>query len=970
MKKLDKFSSNWAAISGLLDEALSLPPAQREAWLAGLSGADADHREALHALLAGQSKIESGDFLAKPPALHAMPADAGEGLAPGGSVGPYRLVERLAAGGMGTVWIAERADGLMKRQVALKLPRAVWGDAFAERLAREREILASLEHPHIARLYDAGTDEQGRPYLAMELVDGEPIDAWCRERALPLRERIGLLLQVMAAVTHAHAKLVVHRDLKPSNILVTQDGQVKLLDFGIAKLLQAGEATQETGLTAAHGRAMTPDYASPEQIAGEPLGTASDIYSAAVVAFELLAGSRPYRLKRASAAQLEEAIASVEPALASQVADTPAQARQLKGDLDAILHKALKKQTAQRYATMDAFAQDLRRHLAGEPVEARPDRLSYRFAKFVGRYRLQVAAGGLVAVALVAGASVAVWQARLARNEADAARAVQQFLESVFSANSADQADPIKARDTTARELLDRGAQRIDTELRDAPFARLRLLKILASMYEDMELEQQQLALCRKRLALARELTGPDSDDTVLAMADTASALTQQEHREEAQQLLKDGAAILDARHDDSSQARLRIELRQAALDARLDPAHGEGAAARAVAIARRGAPTADLGLALKWLGQNAYYAGHLDKARDALTEAIALGESHPELGASHLFTAYVTLGDVQGALGAYEAARASYMRSLEIARRTAAEPGAVHFTESNFANFLFDTGRFHESLAVVAPAYRFGLTGDLRMGIAAPMMVAAHGRALIALGRTEEGLADVAKAQQLGERFKDAPDFAVPLWSFRADGLTDLGRFDEARAAIQQMQDIADKAKYPAGNFIRPAQRRLLVAQGQGAQALAAYQQARAERKMPKDPTASEPIRGLADAAWLQMAAGHAADAERLARQVLDRIAQGQSADYQREHEALATLVLGQALLAQQHPAEARPVLEQAVKLHRAEYDAEHSLALADALHTLADCQRALGESADEALADEKRIRATHVRAAVAPSR
>jgi len=967
MKKLDKFSSNWAAISGLLDEALSLPPAQREAWLAGLSGADADHREALHALLAGQSKIESGDFLAKPPALHAMPADAGEGVAPGGCVGPYRLVERLALGGMGAVWIAERADGLMKRQVALKLPRAVWGDAFAERLAREREILASLEHTHIARLYDAGADAQGRPYLAMELIDGEPIDAWCRERALPLRERIALLLQVMAAVAHAHAKLVVHRDLKPSNILVTKDGQVKLLDFGIAKLLQAGEATQETGLTAAHGRALTPDYASPEQIAGEPLGTASDIYSAAVVAFELLAGSRPYRLKRASAAQLEEAIASVEPALASQVADTPTLARQLKGDLDAILHKALKKQPTQRYATMDAFAQDLRRHLAGEPVEARPDRLSYRFAKFVGRYRLQVAAGGLVAVALVAGASVAVWQARLARNEADAARAVQQFLESVFTANSADQADPAKARNTTASELLNRGAQRIDTELHDAPFARLRLLKILASMSEDMQLEEQQLALCRKRLALARELTGPESDDTVLAMADTAAALTQQEHREEAQLLLKDGAAILDARHDDSSQARFRIELRQAALDARLDPAHGEAAAARAVAIARRGPPTADLGLALQWLGQNASYVGHNEQARDALTEAIKLGEAHPEFGASQLFTAYITLGNVQRALGAYDQARASFAHSLEIGHRTAAAPGQVHFTEATFANFLYDTGRFHESLAVVEPAYRFGLTGELQMGLAKPMMVAAHGRALIALGRTEEGLAEVDQALKLGDRMKDAPDFAVPLWSFRAQGLTDLGHFDEARAAIQHVQDIATKANYPAGGFLRPAQRRLLVAQGQGAQALAAYQQARADKKLPKDPAPSEKAGTMAESAWLQMAAGNTAEAERQARLAIEKIAQGQSADYQRDHEARATLVLGQALLAQHRAAEARPVLEQAVKLHRAEYDAARSLALADALHTLADCQRALGESANEALAEEKRIRATHGQAAAA---
>ena len=320
MTPLSPFEAHWPAISALLDEALNLPVPERALWLEGLVGEQAAHREALRALLAHQAEVETDDFLNALPTLDtADPAPSLGRLAAGSSVGAYRLIAEIGQGGMGTVWLAERTDGMMNRRVALKLPRIVWGDTFAERLAREREILATLEHENIARLYDAGIDGHGRPFLAMEYVDGEPIDAYCRTHALPVRERVALLLQVMAAVSHAHSRLVVHRDLKPSNILVTGEAKVKLLDFGIAKLLE-GDSTLRTALTELSGRALTLDYASPEQIRGEPLGTASDVYSMGVVAYELLAGARPYRLTRATAAELEESIATVEPERASSSA--------------------------------------------------------------------------------------------------------------------------------------------------------------------------------------------------------------------------------------------------------------------------------------------------------------------------------------------------------------------------------------------------------------------------------------------------------------------------------------------------------------------------------------------------------------------------------------------------------------------------------------------------------------------------
>ena len=219
MTPLSPFEAHWPAISALLDEALSLPVPERAGWLESLAGEQSLHRETLRALLAHQADVETDDFLNVLPKLDIADVKASAGRpAAGDSVGAYRLIAEIGQGGMGTVWLAERADGLMNRRVALKLPRIVWGEAFAERLAREREILATLEHEHIARLYDAGIDAQGRPFLAMEYVDGEPIDVFCRERQLPLAERIDLLLQVMAAVAHAHARLVVHRDLKPNNV--------------------------------------------------------------------------------------------------------------------------------------------------------------------------------------------------------------------------------------------------------------------------------------------------------------------------------------------------------------------------------------------------------------------------------------------------------------------------------------------------------------------------------------------------------------------------------------------------------------------------------------------------------------------------------------------------------------------------------------------------------------------------------
>ncbi len=436
-------------------------------------------------------------------------------------VGPYRLISELGRGGMGAVWLAERPDGQLKRQVALKLPHLSWGGALAERLDRERDILASLEHAHIARLYDAGLDHQGRPYLAMEYVEGQAIDVYCRERALPLRERLDLLLQVAAAVAHAHARLVVHRDLKPGNILVTADGQVQLLDFGIAKLME-GDRTQDTLLTELSGRALTPDYASPEQIRGEPLGTASDVYSLGAVAYELLTGARPYRLKRATTAALEEAITTIDAPLASEAAREPALRKQLKGDLDAILNKALKKDSTQRYATVEALAQDLRRHLDHQPVVAQPDRLSYRAGKFISRHRLQVAAAVVVALALLAGAGVALWQAQRARAQAARAEEVKRFVLSIFE--DADTAGG-GSRKTSAVDLLEQARARLAAMSVSDPAIRAELLTSVGISLIGLGEYQQAEPVLGEATEVAMKELGADDGVTIAAELAFAEAL-------------------------------------------------------------------------------------------------------------------------------------------------------------------------------------------------------------------------------------------------------------------------------------------------------------------------------------------------------------------------------------------------------------------------------------------------------------
>ncbi|HJU21406.1 MAG TPA: serine/threonine-protein kinase, partial [Casimicrobiaceae bacterium] len=401
-------AARWRALNPLLDSALDLSRDERDAWLGALRSRDPTAADDIAALLHEADTLERDAYLEQGPQGFAGQAgDASRASERGAAFtdmagftfGPYTLERLIGHGGMGAVWLAHRSDGRYEGKVAVKLLNAALiGNAAERRFRREGEVLARLAHPHITRLLDAGVGSAGQPYLVLEIVDGERIDVYCDSHELDIESRLRLFLDVLAAVEHAHAHLIVHRDIKPENILVA-NGDVKLLDFGIAKLLEddAGDATQ---LTREGGRLMTPEYAAPEQLTGQPVTTATDVYALGVLLYTLLAGRHPLGDTARPPAELVRAVVSSPVARLSTVlhSQSPIDARataaqrgltpqrlklRLRGDLDSIVAKALEKDPRHRYASVAAFAEDIRRHLGEQPVHARADSFRYRAVKFV-----------------------------------------------------------------------------------------------------------------------------------------------------------------------------------------------------------------------------------------------------------------------------------------------------------------------------------------------------------------------------------------------------------------------------------------------------------------------------------------------------------------------------------------------------------------------------------------------------------
>jgi serine/threonine-protein kinase len=662
-----KDPDRWERLQELFATALELAPAERAAYLAG--AADEVLAAEVLALLGAHDATGRLDRVAHElRALHPPDGSGPEALPGPGRMGPYAIVRPIAHGGMGSVYLAERADGQARYQVALKLLRRdLDTDDLRRRFLAERQILARITHPNIARLLDAGITEEGRPYFVMELVEGEPIDRHCDGRRATVPQRLELFRIVCAAVQHAHRNLVVHRDLKPTNILVTADGAVKLLDFGIAKALDPEAFPEAAGRTETGLRIMTPEYASPEQLRGQPVTTASDVYQLGLLLYVLLTGRRPRLLDQAPTGPGGAATATREitrPSLvvtgivtaplargheptpdAAQLAaargTTPERLRRsLAGDLDNIVLRALREEPERRYQSVEQLAEDVRRHLVGLPVVARPETLGYVTAKFIRRHRAGVAASATALILLAAFAAGMTLQGRRVARERDRAQQVSELLRSLFTS-----ANPEVARgDTvTVGEVLDRGVERVRTSLQGQPDVQGTMLFTVAEVYSNLGRTAEATVLAREALTLNLAAKGADHPETVRNLWRMAELLLATGKPDSALRYSRQAVDVAERRFGRHSLLLGRVlHTHGAVLQQKGDLAQARPALERAIAIFRA-RPDSGRGLLasslvnLAWMEEN---QGHLDSAVARMRESLAirreiLEADDPDLGRS-----------------------------------------------------------------------------------------------------------------------------------------------------------------------------------------------------------------------------------------------------------------------------------------------------------------------------------------------
>jgi eukaryotic-like serine/threonine-protein kinase len=571
-------SERWIQIDAVLEAALETSPSQRTRLLDRLCGDDAALRGEVESLLAADAA--AGSFLEASAAYVAAPylAELPEALnadRAGLIIGRYRILEEIGRGGMGTVWLAERADGHFEQRVALKLiKRGMDSDEILARFLRERQILARLEHPNIARLLDGGVSEDGRPYFVMEHVPGVPITRYCDDLSLPVEARLRLFAVACRAVQYAHRNLVVHRDLKPSNVLVTEAGEVKLLDFGVAKLLR-DDSSAEVTTGAAAGRPMTPEYASPEQAAGAPVTTASDVYQLGILLYELLTGRRPYGVTGRSAQEIERNVRESEPSYPSVVVgrvgklvhrdgrtDTiePARVsgsrrttterlrRRLRGDLDGITLRTLRKEPERRYPSAEDLAEDVERHLAHQPLRFGGELWSYRTLKFVRRYRTRLAVAGVV---LLAGAGFGATYVLRIREERDRARREESkaaegaaLLRRFFQGWSPDAADRGEVSATT---VLADAAHRAETELGRDPLTLASVLSMLGDLYGAIGRRASADSLLTRALRLQERTPGATASDIAATLGRRGRLLLANGRPGEGETILRRALALYRA---------------------------------------------------------------------------------------------------------------------------------------------------------------------------------------------------------------------------------------------------------------------------------------------------------------------------------------------------------------------------------------------------------------------------------------
>lgn len=516
----DWSSDEWAQINALLDEALDLPLDERCGWLDALTGDAREMRSTLQRLLGLANAGGDPERPLQPPHLDADHSDGG--FAPDVVIGGYRLIRLLGQGGMGSVWLATRIDGSVPRPVALKLPNSNRGGAeLSQRMARERDVLAGLEHANIARLYDAGVSN-GQPYLALEFVAGLPIDDYVEKRGLSVDAILRLFMQVAEAVAHAHGKLVVHRDIKPANVLVTDDARVALLDFGIAKLLGEG-AADATALTREGGSPLTPRYAAPEQLVGGPITVATDVYALGVLLYELLAKTHPHASETARANASNQRALGHDPPAPSQAVSDPRTARTLRGEIDTIVQKCLKESPSERYPSVAALGQDIERYLRGYPILARPDSPGYRLRKFVARNPVPLGAVVLAVIAVLTASAMTHLQLIEIRKQRDAALFQHQRVSASNEFYSLLLSD-VGLPDTplTPLQLLDQGLAMLERQFDGDDRFLGRLYYDLALRFAELGVTNRQVALLERAEQLATRHA--DHDVSVAAACAIASA--------------------------------------------------------------------------------------------------------------------------------------------------------------------------------------------------------------------------------------------------------------------------------------------------------------------------------------------------------------------------------------------------------------------------------------------------------------
>jgi len=767
----------WQRVRDLFARASELPAGQWGAFLDASCGGDRELRRDIESLLA--SDAAAGDFLEPAPSTAggAGPDQAGADPYLGRRIGPYQLLHRLGAGGMGVVYLAVRADDEYQKRVALKLLQPGMDSAeILRRFLTERQILAGLDHPNIARLLDGGTTEDGLPYFVLEYVEGRPLLDYCREQMLDTAGRLELFRQVCAAVHFAHQNLVVHRDLKPGNILVTADGTPKLLDFGIAKLLNPELSAQPlAGAPLAPTvavRLFTPDHASPEQIRGERITTASDVYSLGVVLYELLTGRHPHRDEEDSRADVERRIREEEPTKPSTAVRALGRGsnkekadereaggrehlrRRLAGDLDHIVLKALRKEPRHRYSSVEQLSEDLHRHAIGLPVLARKGTVPYRVGKFIRRHKAGVAAAGAFLVALLAFGAAMAWQRgeiaaerdraeaerALAEEERDRAEQVTRFLVELFG-----ESDPFAPRGgaITARELLERGAERIASRFGDRPEVEAALLDAVGFASVSLALYPEAEEHLVRALELRRQIHGPEHPDVAASLHHLGVLRREEGRLEEAEALLEQALGqrlrLLGGENLEVAATRNDLGILKVASG---DYASAEGEFRAALALDRRllGPEHPEVVTTLNNLAAAVYHRGDLEEAEALFRESLTsnrrlLGESHPMVAAN-----LANLGRVLHRRGRLEEAGVHYEEALALRQRLL---GPSHPEVANslyiLAELLADRGdpvaaeaRAREALGILE---RMHLGRDRRTELVRGLL----GSCLAAQGRFEE---------------------------------------------------------------------------------------------------------------------------------------------------------------------------------------------------------------------------------------